>query len=343
MTFVSMLFILISFQNINAWPEWSTSSNPPKTSFLTSVKSTLISAYWWKTPDKALPTFNQLNVVTFTPVDIPSDTLSQNLTNTPTATVLKHLKKSMITQNVIINGRAYKVQNGIPNSFREPVSVYSGGYSNHGRPYAYSGYNAIKAGLVPETCVTFEFPTDTRRGFNFCQEQDLKCLELVCKKIVKKSPEASIILHGACKGAANNLRFLAESAENNTTERYVKNIKAVIAESPPLSVEKALQHTFMSCITLPLIPHIFPNYNSKAKTIMNAKKFPKIPVLVASLPHDTISDLKDVRTMNKHLTDIGGTITHFVSKETKFRHGKIGRTEDYRSNVSSFLKNIKQD
>lgn len=328
---------LIWAQNLNSWPNKETIRQYPKT-ISKSIIAAWMSLYNWRQPNLALPSLQELNVVTFIPAGKSKDK------NTAQDNVLKFLKNKSACGNLIINGTIYEIYRGIPkkiNRTKKPISVYSGGFSfcNSSKSYAYSGYTAIKAGLIPGICVTFDFVTDTRKSFNFCQNQDLHCVKTVCNQIVEKNPHVSIILHGASKGAANNLRFLAELADNVKKEKCLKNIKAVICESPPISVKKALQRTPLSPITLALMRIIFPNYKPNAKTIMDAKKFPKIPVMIACLPKDTISDLDDVIAMHKHLyKNCNANIKLFISREDELRHGKIGKAKDYQKAVKSFLE-----
>ncbi len=339
-----IVFGVQNVQNLNAMADWGTIKECSKTAANTIaiVLSDLYKGLWRK-PDTSLPTLDQLNVVSF----IPVGKANNGEKNTPTYAVLKFLrqKNREDNQNLIINGIRYKIYWGIPEGkdIKIPITIYSGGYSNGAKPYAYCGYTAIKAGLVPGACVTFDFPTDTRRGFNFCQKQDLHCVKTVCNEIAKKYPKSPIILHGACKGATNNLRFLAKQAELPEQEKCMDNIKAVIAESPPLSVKKALEQTPLSWVTLTLMRYIFPNYNPKAQTIMDAKKFPSIPVLIASLPLDTISAQPDVIAVTLHLnkSSLNNNVELFTSDEDKIQHGQIGKAKDYQETIKKFLEKNK--
>jgi hypothetical protein len=292
-------------------------------------------AYWIRQPDKTLYGIEKLNPVSFIPIGDSTEN------NTPKEIVLKTLAQQQINTSITINGKKYIVERGISPLIQlhtNPITLYSGGYSNDGRPYAYCGYTAIKAGLVPGACITFDFPTDTRSGFNFGQAEDIHCVKTMCQEIVAKAPHARIILHGACKGANNNLRFLAETAEQNYQAPFLPNITAVIAESPTISVSKALQNTPLSFITLAIMRVLFPNYNHRAKTILESKKFPSIPVLIASLPHDSISTLHDVRELHSHLNNMTHAIQWFISQETSIRHGQIGKATDYQKAVKDFLQ-----
>lgn len=333
LTLAALLFCNMA----HSWPSWETLWSYPK-SASTTIMATLTNIYRWRQPDTSLPTLDKLKVVSFIPIGQAANAQA----NSSKKDALTLLKQKNIDGNLTINGTIYRVQSGIPENIKDiknPISAYSGGYSNGGNPYAFCGYTAIKAGLMPGACVTFDFATDTRRGFNFCQQQDLHCVKTVCNEIVKKSPDASLILHGACKGAANNLRFLAEQGEADQKENCLKNIKAVISESPPISVKKALQRTPLAPVTLALMRGLFPNYNPNAKNIMQTQTFPAIPVMVASLPKDTISELDDMIAMSSHLNkNCQGRVELFVSEQAEIRHGKIGQAKDYQQAVSAFLK-----
>ncbi len=338
-----ILFVLITFwmttglsQSVWACTDCWKSAFVYSRATTRSIATTLYNIYKWRHADTTFPTLNELNPVTFIPRGSSDDE------NTPKKEVLWLLKQTGFDSMIVINNRVYQVQGSIPEDIGNqqlPIFVYSGGYSNDRRPYAYNGYIAIKGGLMPGICLTFDFATDTRRGFNFCQQQDQHCVKTICNRIVEFSPQSSIILYGACKGAANNLRFLADQAEAIQPESCIQNIKAVISESPPISVPKALQYTPGAPVTLALMRMIFPNYNPQAKTIMQTAQFPKIPVLIASLPKDTISELGDMFAMNSHLNKAcQANVEQFVSEEADLRHGKIGKAKDYRSAVAAFLK-----
>jgi len=318
----------------------TTHAQPPASPMMSRVSSVptsedreVTSCCLCMVPDKSMPKLQQLNAVSFIPIKAVER--SQDITR---EAALKFLRQNYVEGTMVINGTLYHVERGISDKLKtaqKPVTIYSGGYSHHCRPYSYGGHTAIRSGLVPGSCVTFEFATDTQRAFNFCQEQDLHCLQTMCGAVLEKHPHASLILHGACKGATNNLRFLAESSGKGSS---IDNIKAVIAESPPISVSKALERTPLSCITLCVVPWVLPNYNPQQKTIMQAHSFPQIPVLIASLPDDTISKLEDIQQLKEHLIRAcKGNVQHFVSRFAHLQHGKIREADDYQKAVGAFL------
>lgn len=313
-----------------------------------SARSPMFEIVWRYlfTPDRSLPSLHDLNIVTLLPlVDCKEkiDVVDESKDGRDKVIDILRKKDGIIS----VQGRLYKIYSGVPKEIsllQEPITLYSGGYSNGRLPYAFSAYKGIKEKSIEGPCIVFEYPTDSRRAFNFGQNQDLHCVDLVYKDILKKYSTASIILKGGCKGAAIYLRFLAEKAEQGEP---LENIKAVIANSPPVSVKSALKNIRNGgVLSHTLCRLVFPNYNPRAKTIMDAKAFPaNIPVFLASLPHDTISDLSDIQAMTRHLTEQGAKIEHFVSqgiaweygKKVQLTHGQIGRASDYQKPLEDFL------
>lgn len=303
---------------------------------LCAQEGTIQAMNTWFSADTSMPTLEQLNVVTFTPIqDAGLETVATN----PDQVISTLKAKSGIIR---VKEDLYRIQAGIPDTIKEqnrPITIYSGGYSNHGRPYGFCVYRAMQAGIIRGPCVVFNYATDTRRAFNFCQEQDLKCVDLVYQDLIEKHPEAQIILYGACKGATNKLRFLAEKAEQN---KSLENIKAIIVESPALSPKLALQYWKNGGpISHWLCRLVLPNYRpDKLKTLFDANAFPtNIPVLLGSLPDDTISALPDITRMKSHLILLDADIQHFIctGKDVEIRHGRIYQSEQWQHAVNEFL------
>ncbi len=292
--------------------------------------------YWLRKPDKKLPSYESLKAVSFVKVG------STQEQDTPKNTVVRLLKNKSINCNLVINGIKYSVQHGLQNALStssQPITVYSPGIWNHFKPYAYNGYIQIKSGFVPDSLVCFNYVTDARRAFNFCQQQDIHALKTICSKVINANPQADLILHGASKGATTILRFLAESSHDSESAKIIDHVSVVVAESPAISVEKALKHWIPERLTRLLARFLLPNYNYKGKTIMDTTGFPNIPILIASLAYDTISDLDDVETMIKKLnSQCSACIKSFVSKNEELKHGSIGKDEAYQKHHKEFLK-----
>lgn len=299
--------------------------------------------YYWTTPDAAKPELEDLDVRTFLPVDDAEDlpVLCAK------AEILRAIKDGMgVIQVKKKNGsgiedRLYKICRGIPEEIknqRNPLFIYSSGVYNSG-PSAYCVYREMRGGSITGPCVVFEYCTDTRRAFNFCQEQDQHCLKLVHDELLVKAPEAQIVLFGICKGASNALRFVAQKKANG--ER-VDHIKALIAESPIVSWEQALSS---SPILRALSRLSLPNYHpDKLKTILMDTSFPETcRVLIGSTPGDEFSQLAHVQILKKHLEGCGATVDHFIceGEDALIRHGKIGAAPSWQKRVNLFLEEQK--
>lgn len=307
-------------------------------------------AVWFK-PDCTMPSLDDLNIVSLLPIECCSDDYVVSEAQDGKDRVINLLKKK--DGIITIKGKLYKIYNKIPKKIRkyeEPINLYLGGFSNSNHPHAFSVYKAIKEGTMQGPCIVFECAPDAhRRTFNFCQEQDLECVDLVYNDLLEKHNDAQIILRGGCKGASVYLRFLAEKAENGKT---LENIKACIANYPPISLKDALKDIrYGGVFSYWFCRFTLPNYNPNSKTILDATAFPTdIPVLLTCLPRgfDRITDLEDMERINEHLKSLRATIDLFVSegyakddngKQVKLGHGQLGRAKDYQKVVISFLKN----
>lgn len=300
-------------------------------------------------PERNFPTLEQLNIVTFLPIEHCADETIVNEDMHGRSEIIKLLGQR---EGIIkVGSKLYSVHGDIPkeiSTIKEPINLYLGGVSNACHPHAFSIYNGIKEGTMQGACVIFECP-ETRRTFNFCQELDLHCVELAYNDLLKKHADAQIILKGGCKGAATLLRFLAETAESGDASK-LKNIKAFIASYPPISLKDALKDmSYGGPLSYWFCRFTLPNYDPYAKTIFDATAFPKdIPVLLSCLPQgfDRITDRDEMERTAKHLTSLGANVEFFVSegyaqdsdgKEIKLCHGKLGKARDYQAKVKEFL------
>ncbi|MGC2310577.1 MAG: hypothetical protein WA432_03090 [Candidatus Babeliaceae bacterium] len=294
---------------------------------------------WLRTPHTELPNLDQLNVVSFLPVE-RTDLDSKDIIQSGNSKEIKKLlRQKNINAILLINNQLFKVQNNIPDDIKNHshVSIYSRGCSLKG---ASSTYIALKVGTINGACISFDYDvTDTLKAFNFCQKQDLHCLDLVYKGLLAKNPNAQVLLHGLCKGGTNILRYIAEKTEQSK-QNELSNIKAIIIESPPISVEKIicnypgfpLSHSFLRLI--------LPNYDYQAKTILDAQKMPSnIPLLIGRIKVDKICTYEETSNLVKHLNKIGckDNLWLFTSQE-KVGHAFMGKAQDLRQTVNAFLK-----
>ncbi len=288
---------------------------------------------YWRTPDTSIPTFDELHVTTLIPVEKQAGCAQKIYTVDQAGPILKNKKFDLL---IDVDGQLYRVQNGIPDALKnyEQVSIYSGGFSNSCRPHASSVMRMIARGSMHGACITLNYAPDySRARFNFCQEQDSVCLDLVYKALLEKNPDVRVLLRGGCKGAANTLHFLAYKAERGED---VSNIKAAVLESPPLSVERALSYYPFSHA---LARFAFPNYNPKSNTILDAKAMPNVPLFFGRIPTDTIANADDIGSMVHHVQQVGNesNVWLFTARESVW-HGKISKLKNYQLALNAFYK-----
>ena len=311
---------------------------------ITACLATGIGLKWLRTADKSNPTLEK----TFVP----------NTQNKETKKVLedsnqvKAFLASEDTTDVAVTmskEKSYILTSGFADALKDSPTIciaLGGSLNNWGlisgyknwNPGAYSGYRFIKSGIVDMPCVTFDCVTDNRRSFNFCQEQDLHTLDLVVKKIRDLNKNAKIVLTGICKGGSLALRYVAEKAEKNETDE-LNAIKAIVVEGPPNLVKDAIKKQPGYPISLGMAKTFLPNFDSKAKTILQAKKFPNIPVLVGTIPTDTVCNYKDVISMVTHLKSLKDTNLRLLTSYEKISHSAMTKSDPrWQKYASAFVK-----
>lgn len=243
---------------------------------------------------------------------------------------------------ITIKGAVYRICKGLPahGVSSHTVTIYAGGYSNAGKPYTYCIYNAIKSGLIKDSAVVFNYPADTSfKTFNFCQKPDIDSLRHVYSHVVNAFPHSSIILMGACKGGTTLLRFLAEHGQ--TDSDMLTKVIAAIVESPVITPYHALKNQWFGRLCHWLMTFTFPAYNHKAlKTVFDATSFAShIPVLIGSLPGDTVSELPDIISLSQHLRSLGVMVEHCIAPEEDAHiiHGQIGKSRVWQKAVAAFI------
>ena len=299
---------------------------------------------------------SSLKIVSFTP--IPNDKRNTKVIVAETKEqILSVLTQPKINSYVQIKNQTYHILNNLPFNVDDKketiITLCSGGYSNNGNPYSYCGYLSIKTGVCPEnaTCITFEFPTDTFRKFNFCQTDDLNCIKDILTYILRCYKKPQIILYGGCKGATCFMNFLSEQVKSGDKEHFLPFIKIIIAESPPISVNSALQRTPCYCLSINVLKYCFPNFNHDQETILDKRYYPLIPTLIGSLPGDTIAERKDLLLLQKRLNDIAKKeivesltlnvceiISIFLSEDNSLIHGQLAKDQKYQVFVKEFVK-----
>jgi hypothetical protein len=288
---------------------------------------------YWTTPDTSMPTLDELQVTTLIPVEKPTDSTVLVYTIDEADSLMKNKKFDLL---VDVNGKFYRAQNGIPSDIKnfDQVSIYSGGLYNNGRTHASSALKMIRLNGMHGACITFNYAPDySRTRFNFGQEQDIACLDLVYKNLLEKNPDARVVLRGACKGGVTTLHFLAQKAAHGED---VSNVKAAVIESSPLSAERALSHYPLSH---GLVRFTFPNYNPNNKTILDATVMPNVPLFIGRIPGDTIANHDDIGKTVRHVQHVGNKNNAwlFTARES-IKHGLICKLKDYQLALNAFYK-----
>jgi len=304
--------------------------------------------HYWSIPDRSFPTIDKLHVLTFLPIT--------SARGKPIAVEKWEIKAVIKKQSGIIqiHDQLYCIHVGIPNEihhYTQPIYIYSPGIPEMPGPLysavhpAFCVYTAIKAGNIQGPCVVFDYPTRARRSFNFCQAQDLHCLDLVYTKLITTHPTAQVVLFGNCIGATTILRMLTEKAHD---PKYLSAVKAVIAETPVISLKHIFQYALWGGRLTHLLCRLnFPNYTpKKLATIMDEKPFPStIPVLIGSLPYDTVSALPDIKKMVTHLrsqSNGGQQIEHFIcdGPDKRLWHCQMGKSKGWQAAIKLFVQRL---
>jgi hypothetical protein len=330
-------------------PQQSTAISKVRSLVLCASMPVLAGYRWLNTPDTTMPTLESLKVATIVPIEphevqdmskvlVDKKAIKKTLSKSSMSELLRmfipwYKKHTPVDETILINNQYYKVQEGIPANIaqHQNITIRSGGCYD---PRAYSAYVGVKAGNTHGPCITFSYPTSTRAAFNYCQEQDVSCIDLIYQDVVKKSPQANISLYGTCKGGTNILRFLAEKAEHNED---VSNVKAVALESPTISVKHAIGQYGIH----PFVGMIFPNYNPRAKTILDAKKMPAhVPIFIGRLENDTVSKFDHTNQLVRHLNAVGSQNQTYLltTTESDIRHGLLGKAKDYHQALNTFYQ-----
>ncbi len=249
----------------------------------------------------------------------------------------------------------YKLSIKIPSRDNGIISItvpsYAGLSGNARYKYAGSGayttFKYIQAGLYApnSSLISFDGQLSYRAYFNYGQQLDQACLNTIYEQTIKNNPKAKIVLYGSCKGASTILNYL-------TNPEYQKNkfenIKAVILESPSISLESITKHIAKNHLPKslqPVLPHLFgaffPNYKWGAPTMIDyASNLPNhIPILIGYLQQDKTANYRDVLKIYEVFEKAGkNKIQLFKSSNTLLKHGHLSKANDFQQRVQEFLK-----
>jgi predicted esterase len=125
----------------------------------------------------------------------------------------------------------------------------------------YNAHQYVCGGAIFMPCVTFDYPDDAKY-FNFGQDIDQACLEVMYAQVKQVNPTAELILFGDCRGAHSVLRFLTKHPEASDT---------IILASPLVSARDLIERISSSYLWMlgGFGPNVlknfmgwyFPNYN----------------------------------------------------------------------------------
>lgn len=260
----------------------------------------------------------------------------------------KHINHHVINTTVHGNNDYHvHVASGVMPVEDELIFVYSGGWAGQpgGAHYKvegqglYSAYVNQKAGVMPGVCVCFDHITHVRSQATFGQMPDQYCLQLVVQEVRRVNPYASIVLVGSCAGAMTVINFIAEHPEE------LQNVRAVILESPSISIEHIEAHIMQSRFGkfgkhMPrFFKHYFSMYDPQALTILSTScNIPyDIPILIGAITHDKTAAYGDIEKIVTVLRESGHHHVHLYSTNESIRHGQLGKTEGWVAAIHEFL------
>lgn len=200
----------------------------------------------------------------------------------------------------------------------------------------------ITCGAINSTCYTFSFH-DRIGTLNFGQDHDNALLYNAYQEVQHKHPQANIVLIGISRGASAIINTLATYKELDITK-----LKAVILESPYMSVDSLLEHIAKSYLSyvpyatsmLHTLINVFPLYNTHGlQTIDALPHFPQqVPVFIGYSMADKTVAPGDAQVAVKLLRAQGNLVTEYAA--THGRHSTLATQHDYCNAVRLFLANI---
>lgn len=196
----------------------------------------------------------------------------------------------------------------------------------------------IEQGAITSTCYTFSF-NDRIATLNFGQERDSGLLYKAYQEVRQKHPKSSIVLVGISRGASTIINMLAQGKSDWSP------IKAVILESPYLSVDSLLQHISSSYVfyipysatLLKKLVSTLPLYDPKGiQTISAVQQFPQtIPAFVSYSKKDKTVSPHDGQEIVRLLRAQGNHVVEYAAKEG--RHSTLSNCPAYAKAVRTFL------
>lgn len=288
-----------------------------------------------------------LNILTFQPTSAPQS--KERSIHEICSAIQKGEQSKNDNTHITINKKAFDLSCNVPSNYTGTIFIYVSGYSgmSGNARYKYAGagayavYTYLQQGLLQNgPCISFDGQVNYRKSFNFGQHHDQQCLHEVYQETIRCNPGAQIVLVGSCKGATTILNYLTNLNNNKINFRP---IRAVILESPSISLEKLTQQVAENHVPRALqwlLPYcfkaFFPNYKWNQPTIIeNASRFPAhIPVLIGCLPHDKVASYNGIR-------EIAGKLERncrlYVCDNVAIKHGHLAKVKEYKEVIDKFL------
>jgi fermentation-respiration switch protein FrsA (DUF1100 family) len=231
------------------------------------------------------------------------------------------------------------IQHNVPALFI--VSCGYKGYDNiANRGGILTAYKSVRDMIITSPCIIFDYP-DGRKYSNFGQSLDEKCLELIYTKTREYNPTTDIVLIGECRGTQTILKLAS---------RKLPNIKALILESPMISVKGVTEHLANNYVRwLPyghkiayrILTWIYPNYKEHEDDITTY--LPQIPAELPILLIHTKND-KFVATskVNKLIVDLHTSghenVYYLLIEDEQAKHAALTYNSQFQYITHAFLK-----
>lgn len=307
----------------------------------------LILGYYWSIPRKNFrPSLKKLYTYTVIPLNnsdnqhaIPVRKFIEQYMHTnfkPTKiTIRKKQTHEIIKTALIMPG----IQHNLSALFI--VSCGYKGYDNIANGSCIlTAYKYLRDMIITSPCITFDYP-DGRKYSNFGQSLDEKCLELIYTKTSERNPTTDIVLIGECRGTQTILKLASKK---------LPNIKALILESPMISVKSVTKHLTNNYVRwLPyghkiahrLLTWIYPNYKEHEDDIT-----PYLPQIPANLPilivHAKNDKFVATSKVNKLIADLHASghdnVYYLLIEDEEAKHAALTYNLQFQYIAHAFLK-----
>ncbi len=308
---------------------------------------------------KDVATLENLNILTIRPVsECPEpqkrtiDEVSSSIKEGENAT---NNNKCVTIYEMSEKEQSFDLSTTLPSDYNGTIAIYVSGYAglsgNARYKYAGSGaygtFNYLKADLMSKDWIYISFDglTNYRSYFNFGQQLDQDCLNTVYEATIQKNPRAKIVLFGSCKGSTTILNYLTNP--NNKYKKFDEHIKAVLLESPSISLDSIVLHIARNHVPKPLqfiLPYLFaatfPSYQWKQKTMIDytANLPNNIPILIGYLQQDKTANYQDILKIVDSFLKAGKNNVHvFKSNNTELLHGHLSKANDFQEKARKFF------